>query len=118
MPGCFVHLCTVKTVIWQICSNRPGKKVPQSARLRRRRRKGADPILWGRWETEEEWEECEENESEMGSSKEGGAQESKMRRKPPTSSKQLRKLGEPNKKMGRIEEDSTSDADIPPGVFL
>ena len=33
MPGCFVHLCTVKTVIWQICSNRPGKKVPQSARL-------------------------------------------------------------------------------------
>ena len=28
------------------------------------RRKGADPILWGRWETEEEWEECEENENE------------------------------------------------------
>ena len=28
-----MHLCTVKTVIWQICSNRPGKKVPQSARL-------------------------------------------------------------------------------------
>merc|ERR1712110_462843 len=51
------------------------------------RRKGADPILWGRWETEKEWEECEENENEkstMGSSKEGGAQESKMRRKPPT----------------------------------
>merc|ERR1739842_88347 len=68
------------------------------------RRKGADPILWGRWETEEEWEECEENEGEestMGSSKEGGAPESKMRRKPPTSSKQLRKLGEPSKKMGR-----------------
>merc|ERR1712016_447699 len=80
------------------------------------RRKGADPILWGRWETEEEWEECEENENEkstMGSSKEGGAQESKMRRKPPTSSKQLRKLGEPTKKMGRIEEDSARDADIP-----
>ena len=34
MPGCFVHLCTVKTVIWQICLNRPGKKVPQSARLK------------------------------------------------------------------------------------
>ena len=80
------------------------------------RRKGADPILWGRWETEEEWEECEENESEMGSSKEGRAQESKVRRKPPTSGKQLRKLGEPNKKMGRIEEDSTRDADIPPAV--
>ena len=28
-----MHLCTVKTVIWQLCSNRPGKKVPQSARL-------------------------------------------------------------------------------------
>ena len=28
-----MHLCTVKTVIWQIFSNRPGKKVPQSARL-------------------------------------------------------------------------------------
>ena len=28
-----MHLCTVKTVIWQICSNLPGKKVPQSARL-------------------------------------------------------------------------------------
>ena len=28
-----MHLCTVKTVIWQICSNRPGKKVPRSARL-------------------------------------------------------------------------------------
>ena len=28
-----MHLCTVKTVIWQICSNRPGKKVPQSAPL-------------------------------------------------------------------------------------
>ena len=28
-----MHLCTVKTVIWQICSNRPGKNVPQSARL-------------------------------------------------------------------------------------
>ena len=33
MPGCFVHLCTVKTVIWQICSNRPATKVPQGARL-------------------------------------------------------------------------------------
>ena len=29
MPGCFVHLCTVKTVIWQICSNRSGKKCPK-----------------------------------------------------------------------------------------
>ena len=28
-----MHLCTVKTVIWQICSNRPGKKVLQSAHL-------------------------------------------------------------------------------------
>ena len=28
-----MHLCSVKTVIWQICSNRPEKKVPQSARL-------------------------------------------------------------------------------------
>ena len=28
-----MHLCTVKTAIWQICSNRPGKKVPQIARL-------------------------------------------------------------------------------------
>ena len=28
-----MHLCTVKTVIWKICSNRPRKKVPQSARL-------------------------------------------------------------------------------------
>merc|ERR1712140_81777 len=61
-------------------------------------------------------EECEENESEMGSSKEGRKQESKVRRKPPTSSKQLRKLGEPNKKMGRIEEDSARDANIPQAV--
>ena len=52
----------------------------------------------------------------MGSSKEGGAQESKVRRKPPTSGKQLRKLGEPNKKMSRIEDDSTRDADVPPAV--
>ena len=24
------------------------------------KRKGADSILWGRWEVNEEWEECEE----------------------------------------------------------
>ena len=83
------------------------------------RRKGAAPILWGRWETEEEWEECEENEGEelrLMSSKEGGAAEGKMKRKPPTSSKQLRKLGEPSKKVGRIEEDSTGGADITQAV--
>jgi len=80
------------------------------------RRKGADPILWGRWETEEEWEDCEENESEMENPKEGRKQESKVRRKPPTSGKQLRKLGEPNRKMGRIEGDPSRDVNIPQAV--
>ena len=52
----------------------------------------------------------------MGISKEGRKQEGKVRRKPPTSGKQLRKLGEPNKKLGRIEEDPARDADIPQAV--
>ena len=39
-----MHLCTVKTVIWQICSNPPGKKVPQSARLSAGGREGAIAI--------------------------------------------------------------------------
>ena len=50
------------------------------------------------------------------SSKKGGAAEGKMKRKPPTSSKQLRKLGEPCKKVGRIEEDSANDGDITQAV--
>ena len=46
------------------------------------------------------------------SSKKGGAAEGKMKRKPLTSNKQLRKLGEPCKKVGRIEETSANDGDI------
>merc|ERR1712037_251087 len=80
------------------------------------RRKGADPILWGRWETEEEWEDCEGNESEMENTKEGRKQEGKVRRKPPTSGKQLRKMGEPNRKMGRVEGDPSRDVNIPQAV--
>ena len=78
------------------------------------RRKGADPILWGRWEVNEEWEDSEEyenEESEQNASRKGRAAEGKKKRKPPTSNKQLKKLGEPCKKMGRIEEESAKEGD-------
>ena len=67
------------------------------------RRRGLDSILWGRWE------ECDEGEEE----EEEGAKEtarltaggSPKNRDPPTSREQMRKLGEPRRKICRIEEE-------------
>ena len=76
------------------------------------RRKGADSILWGRWEVNEEWEECEEcedGEYEQNPSKKRRAEVGKKNRNPPTSKKQLKKLGEPCRKMCRVEEESALD---------
>ena len=76
------------------------------------KRKGADSILWGRWEVNEEWEECEEcedGEYEQNSSRKRRAEEGKKNRKPPTSKKQLKKLGEPCRKVCRVEEDTATD---------
>ena len=78
------------------------------------RRKGADSILWGRWEINEGWEDCEEYEDEdleQNASRKRRAEEGKKNRKPPTSNKQLKKLGEPCKKICRIEEESAKDVD-------
>ena len=75
------------------------------------KRKGADSILWGRWEVNEEGEECEECEDgdEHNSSRKRGAEEGKKKRNPPTSNKQLKKLGEPCRKMCKVEEESASN---------
>ena len=76
------------------------------------KRKGADSILWGRWEVDEEWEDCEEcedGENEQNTPKKKKAEDGKKNRNPPTSNKQLRKLGEPCRKMCRVEKESTPD---------
>ena len=71
-----------------------------------------DSILWGRWEVNEECEECEEcedRENEQNTPKKKKAEEGKKNRNPPTSNKQLRKLGEPCRKMCRVEKESVLD---------
>ena len=83
-------------------------------------RRGSDAILWGRWEQCEEEEEGEE-----GTGRKTGG-ESPKSRNPPTSRKQMRKLGEPQRKICRVaeqqmEDDSNSEAGKPtswppPGV--
>jgi hypothetical protein len=78
------------------------------------KRKGADSILWGRWEENAEWEECEDEEKREKSAEKRMGKESPKDRNPPTSNttnKQLKKRGEPCKKMGRIEEESAKDGD-------
>ena len=67
------------------------------------RRRGLDSILWGRWEECEVWEEEEEEGAkEMARKTVVGSPKG---RNPPTSSKQMRRLGEPRRKMCRVEED-------------
>ena len=73
------------------------------------KRKGADSILWGRWEENAEWEECEDGENEENSSKKKRGEEGPKNRNPPTSNKQLRKLGEPRRKVCRVEDESPLD---------
>ena len=57
----------------------------------------------------EECEECEDAEYEQNSSRKRRAEEGKKNRNPPTSKKQLKKLGEPCRKMCRVEEESATD---------
>ena len=57
----------------------------------------------------EECEECEDGENKQNSSKKKRGEEGRKNRNPPTSNKQLRKLGEPRRKMCRVEEESALD---------
>ena len=75
------------------------------------KRKGADSILWGRWEENVEWEECEDEENRDKSAEKKMGKESPKDRNPPTSNKQMRKLGEPRRKVCRIEEELPPDED-------
>ena len=67
------------------------------------RRRGLDSILWGRWEECEEWEEKEEEGSE-GHGKEDSRGKPK-RQEPTYLKKQMRRLGEPRRKICRVEEE-------------
>ena len=73
---------------------------------------GVDSVLWGRWEECEEWEEKEEEEGakDMERKTVGGSPKG---RNPPTSRKQMRRLGEPRRKMCRVEEDQSPKASNP-----
>ena len=68
-------------------------------------RKGSDAILWGRWEQCEEKDEGEEETGKMT----GG--ESPKSRNPPTSRKQMRKQGEPQRKICRVAEQQMEEGD-------
>ena len=72
------------------------------------RRRGADSVLWGRWEENVEWEEREEEEGAKAMDK-GSPKD----RNPPTSSKQMRRMGEPRRKICRVEEDQSPKASNP-----
>ena len=71
------------------------------------KRRGADSVLWGRWEESVEWEECEEDEEKVAEKR--MSKGSPKDRNPPTSSKQMRKLGEPRRKVCRIEKELSPD---------
>ena len=58
-------------------------------------RRGSEAILWGRWEKPEE-REASEDKAEKATE-----EESPKNRNPPTSRKQMRKLGEPQRKVCR-----------------
>ena len=65
--------------------------------------RGSDIILWGRWKN------CnEEGEGEEATRRKKGGEGPKGRN-PPTSRKQMRKLGEPQRKACRLEEQQSED---------
>ena len=66
-------------------------------------RRGSDIILWGRWKHNDE-----EGEGEEAIGKKTGGEGPKGRN-PPTSRKQMRKLGEPQRKACRLEEQQSED---------
>ena len=71
------------------------------------RRRGLDSILWGRWEQCEEEEDGEE-EGEKETVRKTGVERPKSRN-PPTSRKQLRKLGESRRKICRVAEQQMAE---------
>ena len=66
-------------------------------------RRGIDNIMWGRWKHDAT--EGEEGEN-TGRKKDEGSRKS---RNPPTSRKQMRKLGEPQRKICRLEEQRSEE---------
>ena len=73
------------------------------------RRRGADSVLWGRWEESVEWEEREEDEEGAKVTEKKMIKGSPKDRNPPTSGKQMRRLGEPRRKVCRVEEEQSLD---------
>ena len=67
------------------------------------RRRGLDSILWGRWE------QCEEEEEGEKETVRKTGVESPKSRNPPTSRKQLRKLGEPRRKICKVAEQQMAE---------
>ena len=65
------------------------------------RRRGADSVLWGRWEESVEWEEREEDEEGAKVTEKKMIKGSPKDRNPPTSGKQMRRLGQ---RQGRKEQ--------------
>ena len=73
------------------------------------RRRGADSVLWGRWEESAEWEEREEDEEGAKVIEKKMTKGNPKDRNPPTSGKQMRRLGEPRRKVCRVEEEQAQD---------
>ena len=69
------------------------------------RRKGSDAILWGRWN------QCEEREDGEDKTRKKTGGESPKNRNPPTSRKQMRKQGEPQRKICRVAEQQMEEGD-------
>ena len=66
-------------------------------------RRGYDVILWGRWK------QCEEEEEGDEATRRQTGGECPKGRNPPTSRKQMRRLGEPQRKACRIAEQQSED---------